>query len=162
MFQTNSKGHKEIIHVLEPSFGINVQYFDWLVDVAIRMREAKLKGITKQLFLSELYSETFRINSCGPADSPLAMYQVSSVTGLRSLLPLKRRLHDFMLYEVGKHMNMSFNEFISLPRDMVVEILSTLKVRIDKANAEAERLKNRIKKGKPEGEPDHDLYRSTR
>lgn len=91
------------------------------------------------------------------------MYSVSDVDGLRSLWRYRRRLHDYMLYEIGKHLNMSFNEFISLPREFVNEILVTMKERIDKANAEAERLRRRLK-NKPEGneEDAFDVYRSTR
>lgn len=115
------------------------------------------------MLLAEIYSETFRINSCGPADSPLSMYSVSDVDGLRSLWRYRRRLHDYMLYEVGKHLHMSFNEFISLPRELVNEILVSLKERIDKANAEAERLRRKLK-NKPEGYEDDsfDVFRSTR
>lgn len=102
----------------------------------------------------------FRINSCGPEDSPLAMFTVSSVDGLRTLWPHKRRLHDFMLYEVGKHMNCSFNEFINQPRDYVLDVLKILKMKIDKANMDAALMKDKLKnKGKGEFN-ENDLFGS--
>lgn len=128
----------------------------------MRFNKAKPKGLTKEFLLSEIYSETFRINSCGPDDSPLAMYSVSSVDGLRSLWRYRRRLHDFMLYEIGKHLNISFNDFISLPRELVNEILTTMKARIDKANTEAARLRHKLDNKKQQENNEHDIYRDFR
>lgn len=116
--------------------------------------KSKLKGLTKQLVLAEIYSENFRINSCGPTDSPLALYAPSPVDGLRDLWPYRRRLDDFMLYEVGKHMNCSFNEFIDQPRETVLHVLDTLKKRIAEANAKAAELNQKLKNSKPKGDPD--------
>lgn len=113
-------------HVLNGRFGLEINQWEKIIELAIRVYETRPDGISgyeSQLLLREMYIDTHQLCDLDATQHPWPLISDTPRDGLRGLWSVERRLSEFELYEITKHYGYNFTEFISLPRHMVERIL---------------------------------------